>query len=282
MTAEIFDDRQCDLGEGPLWHPERKQFFWFDILNGKLYSRGSDGSREWKFDRMASAAGWVDRDHLMIGTETGLSLLNLDSGEIRELAQIEADNSATRSNDGRADRQGGFWLGTMGKDKQPKAGAIYRYYRGEVRKVMEDISITNAICFSADGKLAYYTDTHEGQIWTLPLDEKGWPAGGPDLFLDCNPQELRPDGAMIDSEGAICIACWGAGRVVRFSPDGERLEEYPVGGRHSSCPAFGGEDLRDLLVTTAREGMDSPDDAQGLTYITRAKVAGLSEPQVHL
>lgn len=277
-----FDTRPCELGEGPLWHPERRQFFWFDILGKRLLSRDAQGPREWRFDRMASAAGWVDADRLMIGTETGLALLDLSSGVLDPVAEIEADNPATRSNDGRADRQGGFWIGTMGKAAEAGLGAIYRYYRGEVRKLAGGISIPNAICFSPDGRLAYYTDTPTQKVWRQPLDAEGWPVGARDLYLDCAPLEVRPDGAVIDSEGAFCVASWGSGRVVRFAPDGTRLGDYPVGGRNSSCPAMGGADLRDMLVTTAREGLSDPDDAQGATYLVRVLVAGLAEPRVIL
>ncbi|SIT06863.1 SMP-30/gluconolactonase/LRE family protein [Paracoccus saliphilus] len=282
MTATIFDDRICQLGEGLLWHPEREQFFWFDIVGRRLLSRDADGVREWRLDRMASAAGWVDRNRLLVGTETGLALLDLRDDALEPVAGIEANNPATRSNDGRADRQGGFWLGTMGKNAEAGQGAIYRYYRGEVRQLVTGISIPNAICFSRDGRLAYYADTHEAKIWTQSLDQDGWPTGDRRLFLDLRSEGLRPDGAVIDSEGALCVACWGAGAVMRFASDGEQLDRIEVGGRHSSCPALGGSDLRDLLVTTAQQGIEAPDEAQGLTYMARAEVAGLPEPQVIL
>jgi sugar lactone lactonase YvrE len=278
----VFDPRPCLLGEGPIWHPERKQFFWFDILGQRLLSQNAAGAQEWQFDRIASAAGWVDRDHLLVGTETGLALLDLRDGDLQMIAGIEQDRPATRSNDGRADRQGGFWLGTMGKQPQKGAGSIYRYYRGELRRLFDGITIPNAICFSPDGGTGYFADTDLGKVWTVALDARGWPDGPPALWKDFAEIGLNPDGAVIDAEGAICVACWGAGKVMRFSPDGQLLDEFTVGGVHSSCPAHGGEDLRDLLVTTAREGLDSPDAAQGLPYLLRVPVAGLPEPRVIL
>lgn len=277
-----YDTRICELGEGPIWHPERGQFFWFDILGRRLLSRDGDGPQEWRFDRMASAAGWVDRDRLLIGTETGLALMDLRDASLRDIAPIEADDADTRSNDGRADRQGGFWIGTMGKAAQQGRGAIYRFHRGEVRKLVEGITIPNAICFSPDGRTAHYADTRQAKVWRLALDSDGWPVGEPRPWLDLRPLGLSPDGAVIDSEGAFCVACWGAGRVVRFAPDGKKLDEIAVGGAHSSCPAFGAEDMRDLLVTTACEGIDDPDPAQGLPYLTRAATPGLPEPRVIL
>ena len=129
MTA-LFDPRMCDLGEGPVGHPDRQQLFWFDILGKRLLSQTSDGPQEWHFPELVSAAGVIDRDTLMIASETALFRCNLETGAKREIAALEADNPTTRSNDGRADPFGGFWIGTMGKQAEPGAGAIYRYYRG--------------------------------------------------------------------------------------------------------------------------------------------------------
>ena len=136
----IHDNRQCQLGEGAFWHPERQQFFWFDILGRRLLSQDADSKPlEWGLDRIASAADWIDRDRLLVATETGLPVLSLEDGSLTEVAKVEADNPATRSNDGRADRQGGFWFGTMGKKGEPELGGLYRFYRGEVHKLVDPI-----------------------------------------------------------------------------------------------------------------------------------------------
>lgn len=282
MSAKVFDARVCMLGEGPLWHPQRAQFFWMDILSSKLYSRKDGAELEWTFRQLVSAAGWVDAETLLLATETGLSRLSLSSGKVEQIVAVEADNPATRSNDGRADRQGGFWFGTMSKAAEAGQGAIYRYYRGDLREIATGITIPNAICFSRAGDLAYYADTAQGLIWSQPLDDAGWPLGERDVFLNLTEAGLHPDGAVIDSEGALCVACWGEAAVIRFAPDGRRMERFAVGGLHSSCPAFGGADYHDLLVTTAQVDIEAPDAAQGLTYVLRSPVPGLPEPRVIL
>ena len=101
-----FDNRRCELGEGPLWHPERGQFFWFDILGQRLFSREGEAGARWRLDRIASAAGWIDAERLMVATETGLAVLDLETGALEDLAPVEADDAGTRSNDGRADPAG--------------------------------------------------------------------------------------------------------------------------------------------------------------------------------
>lgn len=251
----IFDNRPCDLGEGAFWHPTRAQFFWFDILNSKLLTQ-DNGPREYLFSEMASAAGWLDHDQLMIATERRFLRLNLVTSAQTDVIGLEADNPVTRSNDGRADPKGGFWIGTMGKSAQFQAGAIYRLYQGEVRKIFDRITISNSICFARDGSFAHFSDTALGQVYKVALDSQGWPKGQPDLFLDFTAQGLNPDGAVLDAEGLLWIAEWGAGRVAAYAPDGAFVRAVHVGGPHSSCPAFGGADLTTLFCTTALQDMD--------------------------
>ena len=111
--TDVFDIRRCELGEGPLWHPERKQLYWFDIPGKRLLTQNDDGPQEWHFPGCVSAAGWIDRDTLMIASETALFRFNLETGSKRDIVALESDNPVTRSNDGRADPFGGFWIGTM-------------------------------------------------------------------------------------------------------------------------------------------------------------------------
>ena len=107
--------------------------------------------------------------------------------------------------------------------------------------------------------------------------------GTPELFLDLAAREGNaPDGAVIDAGGGFCCAVWGQGAVMRFDPDGKRTHEWKVGGQHSSCPAFGGPGLSQLLVTTALDGIEDPDEAQGMTYLLDTGLAGLPEPRVIL
>ena len=275
----IFDSRPCELGEGALWHPVREQLFWFDILNRNLHSQ----TESWTFPELVSAAGWISADELLIASETGLFRFDLATGDRRQVA--EAGSSATRSNDGRADRQGGFWFGTMGKTAEKGAGAIWRWYRGELRQLFPGITIPNAICFTPDGSAAHFADTVLGKVMKVALDPEGWPKASPEVWLDLTTEGLNPDGAVIDAEGLFWNAQWGAGRVAAYTPDGGfvRAIETP-GAPQSSCPAFGGANLTTLFVTTALEHMDAearakhPASGQVFAFADVAK--GLPEPQV--
>ena len=102
------------------------------------------------------------------------------------------------------------------------------------------------------------------------------------VYLDLSAAGWSPDGAVIDASGGFCCAIWGQGAVMRFDADSQRTHEWKVGGQHSSCPAFGGPDLTQLLVTTALDGIDNPDEAQGTTWLLDSGLAGLPEPRVIL
>jgi sugar lactone lactonase YvrE len=284
----IHDDRLCELGEGALWHPIRNQLFWFDILGKKMHTVEKGEQRSWSFVEMVSAAGWLSRDHLLIAGERDLFLFDLESEDIETLVELEADKPTNRSNDGRADRQGGFWIGTMSKrgEANPGAGAIYRWYRGELRQLFAGITIPNSICFAPDGRTAYFADTPTQRIQQVALDQDGWPCAAPELFIDLGPEGLFPDGSTIDAEGNLWNAQWGAGRVACYAPDGRFLRAISVAVPHASCPAFGGVGLGTLYVTTAREGMTAAALAEfpsaGATMAVPDVAKGLPEPNVQI
>lgn len=287
MSASVYDNRGCFLGEGPLWHPERGQLFWFDIINCTLMTVENGEQKQWTFDEKVSAAGWVDKDTLLIASETSLSRLDLISGERRKICDLEADNPVTRSNDGRADPWGGFWIGTMGKSAEAGAGSIYRFYKGELRRLVPNVTITNAICFSPDRRSAYFADTDRQIVWRQPLaDSDGWPVGEADEFLDLSNDGLYPDGAVVDSQGNFWNAQWGASRVACYAPDGSFLRAIEAPAAHTSCPAFGGEHFNQLFVTTAQQGLSNEalanQPSAGMVHVASCDVTGQAEHRVIL
>ena len=280
----IFDPRLCELGEGPLWHPIREQMFWFDVNAQKLLSQDRDGPREWRFPEIVSAAGWVSDEVLLIAGERDLFLFDLETEEVETLCLLEQDKPKNRPNDGRADPQGGFWIGTMAKDEAHGAGAIYRYYRGELRKLYSDITVPNAICFPPSGAFAHFTDTVTQKVMKVALDAQGWPAAEPEVFLDLSAEGLYPDGAVIDVAGVMWLAQWGAGRVAAYDADGTFLRSVPVDAPQTTCPSFAGPNLSAMIVTSARKNLDAEalrlSPQSGATFVVEGVAKGQSEHQV--
>ncbi|WP_299678313.1 SMP-30/gluconolactonase/LRE family protein [uncultured Roseobacter sp.] len=286
MSAEVFDDRRCILGEGPLWHPEREQLFWFDIMRHRLLSRDATGPLEWRFGEPVSAAGWVDTETLLIASASALWRFDVRDSSKTQLCRLEQDNAVTRSNDGRADPWGGFWIGTMGRTAESGAGAIYRFYQGRLQRLFSEITISNAICFAPDRSCAYFTDTTTKRVMRVALDRNGWPEGDPAVFLDLTPDGLNPDGAVVDKSGAVWIAQWGAARVTAYSGEGTFLRAVALPARHTTCPAFGGPGFRTLFVTSARQGLSAAvahdQSPHGQTFAISGVAEGLPEPRVIL
>ncbi len=287
MDISVFDNRACSLGEGPLWHPVRQQLFWFDIVAGKLRSQSNGEALSWSFDEPVSAAGWVDEKHLLIASASSLLHFNIDTGDSKAICLLESNNQVTRSNDGRADPWGGFWIGTMGRYAEAKAGSIYRYYQGEVRELFSHLTITNTICFAPYGKWAYFADTAQAKVWRQRLDANhGWPDGEPELYLDLYKQGLSPDGAVCDVEGRIWIAMWGSSQVMCFDETGKQVEQVSFPVTQPTCPAFGGENFSQLFVTSATQDL-RPAQLQleplaGQTLSCKLNVSGQAEHQVIL
>ncbi|MEE9454934.1 MAG: SMP-30/gluconolactonase/LRE family protein [Paracoccaceae bacterium] len=273
----IYDNTVCELGEGPLWHPLRQELFWFDIEGKKLHTK----AKSWDFEHYVSAAGWVDHDSLLIADAVSLFRFDIASGARTHVVDLETDNPVTRSNDGRADPWGGFWIGTMGINKEPGAGAIYRYYRGELRQLYGAITIPNAICFTPDRRFGFYTDTADPVIWRQPLDPRdGWPAGAPEVFIDFNGTGINPDGAVVDSDGYFWNAQWGAARLARYSADGVLVSEIPLPTDHITCPAFGGDSLRTLFATSATQDLPRQQADAGKTFVILGDISGQAEHRV--
>lgn len=284
-TAELFIDSRCELGEGPLWHPLQERLFWFDIENKTLFSATDGGIMvdRFIFDATVTAAGVIDADHLAIASIAGIYRLQLSTDTREVMVPLEPENTVARTNDGRIDPAGGFWIGTMGlKDPGNVAvGNLYQVRQGNVTRLRADQHIPNATCFSPDGGRAYYADTTRGNILTVELDpDTGLPRGEWTEFAGTG-HPGAPDGAVVDAEGFVWNARWGGNCVIRFAPDGsvDRTIELPVS--NVTCPAFGGKDLKTLYITSARAGL-SPEAlaAQphaGSVFAINAGVAGQSE-----
>lgn len=288
---QVFDATACQLGEGPLWHPQRKQLFWFDINCQRLYARSLDQrtAQCWQFVEYVSAAAVIDEQHLLIASESALLSFHLDNQQSSQLISLEADNPMTRSNDGRADPFGGFWVGTMAKNAEYQAGAIYRFYRGELRKLYSDLTIPNSLCFSPCGTSAYFTDTATAQIMKVSLNSDGWPREAAQVFIDMQAEKLAPDGAVVDAQGCLWNAQWGSGRVARYDTQGVFMAEFAAPAVHTTCPAFGGDDLNVLFVTSANQAAATDDakrnhqeGADGAVFFQATDCVGQAEHNVDI
>ena len=275
-------DVHAVLGEGPLWVPAEQALYWLDIKGRKIFRLDEAGElSRWptpfQVGSIASRAG----GGFIAGTDQGIAEINLATGRLDVLFNPEENLPHNRFNDGKVDRQGRFWAGTMDDRERGSAGTLYRIGPGlRCTAVDSGYGITNGPAFSPDGRVMYHSDTLRRVTYAFDLDSMG-NASNRRVFLQFGEGDGHPDGMTVDSEGCLWIAFWGGWCIRRFSPAGETLQmiELPV-EQPSSC-AFGGPNLDRLYVTSATKGLDETALAMqpnvGGLFMTSAGVRGLEE-----
>lgn len=287
-NASVLAGHASVLGEGIGVDPVTGRLRWFDIV-GNLrieYDFDTATAQPVALAGMPSAGAAVDERTEMVFLRTGLWLRDRRSGALTHLASIEADRPDLRSNDGRTHPSGAFWCSTMALDKTPDAGSIYWFFKGEVRRLYSGLTVGNAICFSADGRTAHFSDTPKGTIWRVITDPAtGLPADDPQIFHQAASDDPSgPDGAVLDRDGNLYSARWGGARVDVFGPDGALRRVIGTGGLNTTCPAFCGPNLSWIAITTARDELSEAELARypdsGRTFLFDAGCRGRLDPPV--
>lgn len=250
--------RRNILGEGPCWDEGSGRLYWLDI-HGRLleWFSPSDGETGlWTLDRRASAMAPRKDGTLLLATEHGFAVFEPATGKLVPGHDPEPHLPGNRANDGHADAQGRFWVGTMDDSEKETTGSVYRLDPDwSCTRVIEDLAVPNTLITSPDGRTLYVADSKPGYIWAYPLDPETGELGERRLFVDASEDKSSPDGSAVDAEGCLWNARWGGWRLERRRPDGtlDRKLSMPV-SQPTSC-AFGGPGLRTLFITSARVGL---------------------------
>jgi sugar lactone lactonase YvrE len=270
------------LGEGPVWVSRESALYWVDIMGRRIFRLNQDDEvREWTTPFRVGSLAPRATGGFVAGTDQGIAEVDLDAGRFDIVARPEQDLPDNRFNDGKVDRAGRFWAGTMDDRQKDATGALYRIGPDFGSAAVDrGYKVTNGPAFSPSGQLMYHNDSARQVTYLFDLDGAG-AATNRRTFLQFGEGDGFPDGMTVDCEGCLWIAFWDGGCVRRFSPDGEWLQtvEMPV-SRPTSC-AFGGRDLDRLYVTSARIGLDETalamqPKAGGLFMLTPG-VQGLAE-----
>ncbi|WP_226781536.1 SMP-30/gluconolactonase/LRE family protein [Oceaniglobus trochenteri] len=248
-------------GESPLWDRARNVMWWIDIQGQRLLGHGLGGGTDFDIP-LPSMPGFVchaDDGRLIVGLEDGLWLVAPESRAFDLLCPVEADEPRTRLNDGKVDGRGRIWFGSMDKTGSGLViGALYCLTPGrELHVVRRAVAVPNAIAISPDGGTLYFTDSPTRRIERFELDA----ASGAPVAVDCLavlPEGHNPDGASVDRDGGLWIAIVGAGHLLCLSPDGSEAGKIALPVSRPTMPAFGGEDLATLFVTSQRRFLTAP------------------------
>lgn len=291
MDAELILDAQNATGESPVWSAREQALYWVDIPAGKLHrwDPANDSSQSWKAPQMLACIARAGNGEWVAGMEDGIyRLIQEADGTLSNtlLAGVEHPLTGMRFNDGRCDRQGRFWAGTMLMDMGAGAsvGAMYRYSAADnevLTAQLSDFIVPNGLAFSPDGKTMYLSDSHPSvqKIWAYDYDIDSGTPHNRRLFVDMNSYLGRPDGAAVDAEGCYWICGNDAGLIHRFTPSGKLDQSLNVPVKKPTMCAFGGPNLDTLYVTSIRPGGDISDQPlAGGVFALRPGVKGLEEP----
>lgn len=281
-NIEIAAATQNTLGECPLWHQQEQALWWTDIQSCKLYRLNHGQLQHWTTPERLCSFGFSQRDgELVAAFASGFALYRPETGAVQWLAKTDSDFDHIRLNDGRCDRFGRFFAGGMVEAKGSQEAKLYKLdCDGSVHSLAEGIQISNSLCWSPDNNTLYFADSPKQTIWAYDYDGNHGSISNQRVFARTT-GDCFPDGATVDSEGFIWNAQWGGSQVVRYAPDGSIAKTIKLPVSQPSCVSFGGANLDQLYVTTARENLSAQQlDLQplaGSLLRINTEVTGLAE-----
>ena len=257
---ELVLDARAELGEGPLWDDQRQCLLFVDIMRGDVHAydpaRGAD--RIVNVGRPVGAIALTGRGDWVLAAGRGFVRADSDTGRTTPIVEVEAEAARTRMNDGAVDPAGRFWAGSCSLVGEPDRGALYRLDPdGRVHRMLSPVTTSNGIDWSPDGRTMYYVDTRTRRIDVFAFDVLTGSPTDRRTFVDFAGETGRPDGLVVDEEGAVWVALWEGGAIRRYLPDGQLDRTVPVPARLTTKCAFGGPALDELYVTTATRGLDA-------------------------
>ncbi len=274
------------LGEGALWDVAAQALWWLDI-KGRLIHRfdpASGANTSWAAPHDVGSLALRASGGLVVAMAHGFYGFGTTGGGFALLAEPEADMPENRFNDGKPDRQGRFWAGSLHDPETRPSGSLYRLDADlSCNRLVEGITASNALAFAPDGRTLYYGDSPQRTVWAWDLDPDDGSIRNRRVFIALGPGEGAPDGAAVDAEGCYWLTRPGAWTVARYDPRGrcDRVIELPV--QNPTCVAFGGADLRTLYCTTAKWGLSEAQlQAQpmaGHLFALRVDVPGLPDAE---
>lgn len=280
--ATCVADVKAVLGEGPVWVEREQALYWLDIKGRRIFRMDAEGavtSHETPF-RVGSIAPRTGGGFIA-GTEKGIAQIDLGAGRFEIVADPEPDRPGNRFNDGKVDRVGRFWAGTMNDAEKEASGALYRVGKDlNWARVDDGYRVTNGPAFSPDGRTLYHNDSARQTTYVFDLHEGG-DVSGKRIFARFGGSDGYPDGMTVDAESCLWIAFWDGWCVRRFSPSGECIQEVEMPVQRPTSCAFGGPGLDRLYVTSARIGLDEKALAMqpyaGGLFLLSAGAGGLAE-----
>ncbi|MDO0932847.1 SMP-30/gluconolactonase/LRE family protein [Streptomyces sp. DG2A-72] len=273
---EVAVRAEATLGEGPTWDAAAGRLIWVDILGGRVHTYDpATGRRTLRIvDQHVGAAKPRVGGGLVLNLVDGVGLLDADGG-FRWLHRERVPGR--RANDAAVAPDGSLWAGTMRYDEAPGGGTLSRVSGdGSVEAVLDDVAVSNGTGWSPDGRRMYYIDSPTRRVDVF--DHEAGRVSGRRPFVAIEEGAGFPDGLTVDADGCVWVALWDGAAVRRYTPDGELDRAITLPTPRVTACAFGGADLTDLYITTARVGLESPHPVAGSLLVVPGAGKGLAQP----
>jgi sugar lactone lactonase YvrE len=261
--TELVIDSKSVLGEGPIWDARNNRLLFVDIEKHLLfmYQPSSGSLKHIDIGQRVSAVVPKRDGNLLLALEKRISILNLDTQDLDIVLEVENDLPANRFNDGKCDPAGRFWIGTMAMDMSDGRANLYRVDQDlTIKRMLDEVTISNGLAWSLDSKKMYYIDTPTRKVDCFDYDNATGEICNRRSVIEIPETMGYPDGMTIDAKGQLWIALFGGGIVTCWNPDrGTLIKSYPIPAINVTACAFGGEDLDELYVTTAKFQMADED-----------------------
>lgn len=285
-TVERVVESQCILGEGPVWHSDEQKLYWVDIKGKAIhtYHPDSDHHHVFQFEEYIAALAIRQQGGFIVAGQKYLHTWDGQSQALTPIIEVEPDQPGNRFNDGAVDKQGRFWIGTMPDAERTPTGNLYRLDPDlSLHHVVSDVYISNGIGWPLDDSIMYYTDSFPRAIYAYDFDDATGDISNRRTFLHTPNLPGVPDGMTVDSENHIWTARWDGYNVTRYTPDGEVVQVIELPTAHITSVTFGGPDLRDLYITSAKDELTDKQLANepqaGDVFRVRVDVPGQPEPR---
>ncbi|MET9082197.1 SMP-30/gluconolactonase/LRE family protein [Streptomyces sp. NPDC004237] len=273
---EVAVAAEATLGEGPTWDPATGRLLWIDILGSRVHTYDPVTGRRTirTTDQHVGAVKPRAGGGLVLNLRDGVALLDPDD-TFRWLHREPVPGR--RANDAAVAPDGSLWAGTMRYDEAAGGGTLARVTAdGTATTLLADVTVSNGTGWSPDGRHVYYIDTPTNRVDVFDYD--GELPANRRPFVTIEEGAGFPDGLTVDADGCVWVALWDGGAVRRYTPTGEldRVITLPT-PRTTAC-AFGGADLTDLYVTTARVGLERPHPTAGSLLVIPGAGKGVAQP----
>jgi L-arabinonolactonase len=258
MKVNCVCDAKAVLGEGPYWDAVDQRLYWVDIKGRRIHRFDPQTGRDetWSTPEVIGSLAVRAKGGLVVALRSGLYFFDLATGETTPVAQPTGHPSHNRFNDGKVDRQGRFWAGSMHDLEKEPTGGLFRLDTDlQCRQMVDHIIVSNSLCWSPDSSTLYYSDSPGRTVWAWDFDLSSGTISNRRVFIHLPSTDGVPDGATVDIEGYFWLAVWDGWEVRRYDPKGRLDQTIRMPVRRPTCPMFGGEHFETLYVTSASIGL---------------------------